>query len=161
MKAEREEARMDHKERDGAMRDAASVRSAPPLAPCVLVAEDDDDIRAMIVAALRRDGYDVIEASNGAELLDQIGSMLFLKFAPPDLIVSDVRMPGFSGIQVLAGLRNADWHTPMVLITAYGSEGVYDEAKKLGADAIFGKPFDIDDLRTAVLNMVPASAWGR
>jgi len=152
---------MHSMDRGTAQEKVADAFITGPPAPCVMVAEDDDDIRAMIAAVLRRDGYDVVEAKNGADLLDQIGSLLFLRFAPPDLIVSDIRMPGFSGLQVLAGLRSADWHTPIVLITAYGGDGVYEEAKKLGADAVFGKPFDIDDLRTVVLNMVPASAWGR
>jgi CheY-like chemotaxis protein len=131
--------------------------------PCVLVAEDDDDIRAMIVASLRRDGYDVCEARSGAELLDHIGSsMLFADAYPaPDIIISDIRMPGFTGLEVLAGLRDANWHTPIVLITAYGDEETYHEAERLGADAVFDKPFDVDDLRTAVLNMMPTRAWLR
>jgi CheY-like chemotaxis protein len=129
----------------------------------VLVAEDDADIRTLISVALRKDGYDVIEARSGAELLEHIGSsMLFGEsFPPPDVIVSDVRMPGFTGLEVLAGLRDANWHTPILLITAYGNDDTYEEASRLGASGVFDKPFDIDDLRTAVLNLVPNEAWAR
>ena len=130
----------------------------------VLVAEDDSDIRNMVVHGLRCDGYDVIEATDGAQLLDQVAtSMLFGSHDPPDVIVSDVRMPGFSGLTILAGLRSAGWMTPIILITAYGSEELRQEARELGATALIEKPFDVDDLRTAVMNLAPASAlhWPR
>ncbi len=131
--------------------------------PCVLVAEDDDDIRQMLVAALERDGYEVLEAKDGGELLDHVGSSLLFGdiFPRPDVIVSDIRMPGFTGLEVLAGLRDASWSTPVVLITAFGSEEAHQEALRLGADAIFDKPFDVDDLRTVVLNVMPRRALER
>jgi CheY-like chemotaxis protein len=131
--------------------------------PCILVAEDDEDIRTLIAIALRRDGYDVIEARTGAELLEHIGSSMLFgdAFPPPDVIVSDVRMPGFTGLEVLAGLRDANWHTPILLITAYGNDETYEEAARLGASGVFDKPFDMDDLRTAILNLVPTEVWAR
>ena len=70
-------------------------------------------------------------------------------------------MPGFTGLEVLAGLRDANWHTPILLITAYGSDETYEEAARLGASGVFDKPFDIDDLRTAVLNLVPLDGGSR
>jgi CheY-like chemotaxis protein len=131
--------------------------------PCILVAEDDADIRAMLVAALRSDGYDVVEARTGAELLDHIGSsMLFgTSYPPPDVIISDIRMPGFTGLEVLGGLRDADWSTPILLMTAYGDEGTYEEARRMGAEAVFDKPFDIEELRNAVIGAMPDEAWRR
>ena len=127
--------------------------------PRVLLAEDDDDIRSVIAAILRWDGYEVVEASNGAELLERVGDLLLAAEkgdAPTaDLIVSDVRMPGFSGLTVLAGLREADDKTPFVLITAYADDDTLDKARRAGVDAVFRKPFDVDDLRTAVINMAP------
>ena len=73
----------------------------------------------------------------------------------PDLVISDIRMPGYSGFEVLAGLRRADRRTPFILITALGEHETYAEARRLGATFIFHKPFEVDDLRTAVLNLVP------
>jgi DNA-binding response OmpR family regulator len=64
-------------------------------------------------------------------------------------------MPGFSGLTALAGVRSVDRRMPFVLITAYGDETIREKALELGADAIFDKPFDIDDLRTAVCNIIP------
>jgi len=117
----------------------------------------------MMVAALRRDGYDIVEAKTGAELLDRIGStMLFGEASPPpDLIVSDIRMPGFTGFEVLDGLRDAKWDTPIVLVTAYSTPETQEEAERIGASAVFKMPFDVDDLGTAVVNLIPADAWHR
>lgn len=123
----------------------------------VLLAEDDDDTRSMIAAALRQDGYEIIEARSGAELLDYVGaSVLFEDGSPaPDCIVSDIRMPGFSGTGVLAGLRDTGCDTPFVIITAFGDDETRAEAHRMGADAVLNKPFDIDDLRTVVRNLLP------
>ena len=120
--------------------------------PCVLVAEDDTRMRELLADTLRRDGHEVIEARDGAELLDYIGELhLSPRGDPPiDLIITDVRMPTLSGIDVLAELRWADWAIPVIVITAFGDADLHAEAKRLGAAAVFDKPFDLDDIRTAV-----------
>jgi CheY-like chemotaxis protein len=132
----------------------AQDRTKPPR---VIVAEDEPDVRMMVSVALRGVGYDIIEAQNGAELLDQIGEALIDgdTSMQPDLIISDIRMPGLTGMEILAGLRQAHWPTAIVLMTAYGDRELREEARRLGVDAFFEKPFDIDDLVTAVVNMVP------
>jgi DNA-binding NtrC family response regulator len=68
----------------------------------------------------------------------------------PDIIVSDIRMPGFSGIDVLSAIRRVDLQVPVILITGFGSAEVAAEAQQLGAASLFTKPFDLDDLRTAL-----------
>jgi CheY-like chemotaxis protein len=122
----------------------------------VLVAEDDGELRSLIAASLRCEGFPVLEAGSGLELLDVLGSTLVQGAPPPDLIVSDVHMPGTSGLQVLGGLRRAGWGLPVILITAFGDAALHDEAHRLGASAVFDKPFDLDDLTTAVLNFASA-----
>jgi two-component system, response regulator, stage 0 sporulation protein F len=124
--------------------------------PRILLAEDDDDLRTLIGSSLRMDGYQVIEARDGGELLDMIADWLVYKWPedPVDLILSDVRMPGYSGMEVLSGLRKAHWDTPVVLITAHGNMKLRTEASRLGASAVLGKPFDLDDLRTTVLHVI-------
>ena len=122
--------------------------------PRVLVADDDAGLHRLVSAAVRADGYEVVEARDGAEILSQLGSVAATpRDRPFDLIISDVRMPGLSGLELLAGLRDTDLETPFVLITAYGNRELTDEAYRLGADAVFQKPFDVDDLRTAVVNL--------
>jgi CheY-like chemotaxis protein len=123
----------------------------------VIVAEDEPDVRRLVAVALRGLGYEIIEARSGAELLDQLGDSLLDgdPDARPDVIISDVRMPGLTGMEILAGLRQAEWPTVIVLMTAYADQHTREEAARLGADAFFEKPFDIDDLTTAVVNMTP------
>ena len=125
--------------------------------PRVLVAEDDREMRRLVVEALTDDGYDIAEVCDGVELLAQVGSsVLFGGFGstrePPDLIVTDVRMPGLTGLTVLEGLRRAGGDVPVVVITAFGDEETHRVALENGAVAVFDKPFDLDDLRTIVLH---------
>jgi len=128
--------------------------------PRVILAEDDLEMRSMLAESLRRDGYQVVEAADGRALEALIRSSFHAtpQGEPVDLIVTDVRMPGCSGLSVLEAVREAHWAIPVIVITAYGDEATHDEARQLGAVAVFDKPFDLDDLRTAVLNTVPP-AW--
>ena len=123
--------------------------------PRVIVAEDEADVRQLVAVALRGLGYEIVEASSGADLLDKLGDVLIHDDVAgrPDVIISDIRMPGLTGLEILAGLRQADWPTAIVLMTAYADLDTREEAMRLGADALFAKPFDIDDLMTAVVNM--------
>lgn len=75
----------------------------------------------------------------------------------PDVIIMDIRMPSRTGLEVLADLRKYDCHVPVVLITAFGARDVHEKARQLGAVAVFDKPFDVDDLRTALLNCRPSA----
>jgi CheY-like chemotaxis protein len=126
-------------------------------APRVIVADDDADVLMMVSVALRGFGYEIIEARTGVELLDMLSAGLLDGDADarPDLIISDIRMPGLTGMAILAGLREADWPTAIVLMTAYADRETREEARRLGVSAFFAKPFDIDDLVTAVMNIAP------
>ncbi len=118
------------------------------------MADDDPDLRALVVAALRGAGYEPTEAKNGAELLDQVSDAL-LSGDPtrgPDLVISDVRMPGLTGIGILGGLREARWSRPFVLMTAYAEPELRKEAERLGA-VLFAKPFDIEKLVELVVDL--------
>ncbi len=121
----------------------------------VLLAEDDPAMRSMIAFALRRDGYEVCEVKDGNQLLKRLADRMLRPTWDVDLVISDIRMPGKTGLDVLAGLRKADWSMPVILITAFGDEAVHDEAKRLGAATVINKPFDLDELRHAVQSAVP------
>jgi CheY-like chemotaxis protein len=122
----------------------------------VLLAEDDAEMRSVVADALRGDGYQVIEAADGGRLLVDVAARLKGGDGANslDLIVSDIRMPICTGLQILAALREAHWRTPVILMTAFGDEGVRRHAESLDA-VLFDKPFDVDDLRTAVSNLLP------
>lgn len=121
----------------------------------VLVADDDPDLRASIVEALAADGFEIVQARDGKELLAALGASLKGDLEPIDLLVSDNCMPGFSGMQVLAGLRAAGCPLPVILVTAFGDTQLREEARRLDAVAVLEKPFDWDDLRLAVLRILP------
>jgi CheY-like chemotaxis protein len=124
--------------------------------PCVLVADDNDDIRWLMVKALSGDGYDVIEARDGREVLEAVtGSR-----RAPDVIVLDVQMPEINGLALLAGLRSGGWMMPIIVITAYGAARLRNHAERMGATALFGKPFELHDLRMAVMNSLRSLSAG-
>ncbi len=125
---------------------------APPLSGTILVADDDDDVRALVARVLRDDGYRVLEARDGAELLDRLEGALDDPSMRPDVVVADVMMPKMSGLGVLQALRRAGVDFPVILMTVFGDTSVNVVAKRLGAKGVLRKPFDLDDLRTAVMN---------
>ena len=118
----------------------------------IMLAEDDAEMRTLLVDSLTRDGYEVIAAENGLQMIEEIRMLLFRGDPMPvDLIVSDERMPGMPGLEFLSILREAEWPTPFILITGFGDEGTHERALQMGASAVFDKPFDIDDLRRTIL----------
>jgi len=139
---------------------ALNVAPETSMAP-ILLAEDDDELRRIIARSLREDGHQVVEASNGFDLLDRIEAAIAWggRAHPPiSLIVSDVRMPGMTGIDVLSILRCAYWSTPVILMSAFADATMRLEASELGAAAVIAKPFEIQELKTAVRNAVRRSA---
>jgi DNA-binding response OmpR family regulator len=118
----------------------------------VLVADDDDDMRALVAETLRSDGHLVIEAKDGADLLDRLERAFADPRSVPDVVVTDIMMPRLSGLGVLDALRRARLHFPVILMTVLNDPSVHVVARRLGALGVMHKPFDMDDLRTAVIN---------
>jgi DNA-binding NtrC family response regulator len=110
----------------------------------VLLAEDDAAMRALLARRLCRAGFEVVEASNGIEALERLAGVRF------DVVVTDLRMPGYDGLNILASLRQTAADVPVILITAFGTMSTHVAAARLGAYAILDKPFDLDDLMTVV-----------
>ena len=133
----------------------AARREAPAR---VLVAEDDRELRWLIARALRKCGFTVVEAEDGSALLERAGESLAGSESLDgfDLIVSDIRMPGFSGLDVLAGLTHAGVRVPVLLITAFGDDATHEQARRLGAVAVVDKPFDTDHLCGIVVESLRA-----
>ncbi len=127
----------------------------------VLVAEDDEDLRALIVATLRADLFVVVEVGDGAQALERLDAAVESPEQMPDVIVSDVRMPVLSGFGVLAALRRAHLSTPVILITAFTDPSFFMVAERLGAAGFLKKPFDMGDLLRAVLDARPAHERAR
>lgn len=124
--------------------------------PRVLLADDDVEMCRLIATALRRAGYGVTMCANGINLLDHLGSYI-MRGGTHDysLIITDIRMPGVTGMEVLEGLRHVHDAPPIVLITAFGDRETHREARRFGALAVLDKPFDLDHLIGLVRSVIP------
>lgn len=124
----------------------------------VLIAEDDDEMRKLLAEAFCAEGYDVTECRTGVEFLLKL-EPLVLKDRPLnyDIIVSDIRMPGVTGLEILEDLHERDELPPVILITAFGNSETHAQAKRFGAAAIFDKPFEMDTLLTKAREIMPFS----
>lgn len=126
----------------------------PRAATSVLLVEEDEDLRDLLVQALRRDGHEVIIRRSSTELLGalELPSAEGRAARLVDVIVWDVPRPGRPGLLDVAKLRAAGRTVPVILLTALEAPGMRHDARRLGVIATFVKPFDLDDLRTVVLN---------
>ena len=116
----------------------------------VLVVDDDPNIRRMIVAALRRDGYGFLEAANGRDALDM------MRTEHPDVVVLDLMMPVLSGWDVLHERQGDDElrRIPVIIVSANRDPEVAT-AVDSGICAFLPKPFDIGALSALVKNCIP------
>jgi len=108
----------------------------------ILVADDEVNLRRVLTAMLKRDGHVVVQASSGLEAIEHIGEV--------DVVITDLRMPGADGMEVLRTASKTHPHVPVIMITAYGSVGQAVEAIKAGAFDYIEKPFEQDAIRTIV-----------
>jgi two-component system, response regulator, stage 0 sporulation protein F len=132
-----------------------SLADAPAI---ILLAEDDSEVRAIVAHVLRSDGYEVIEAASTIELFDYLAAISFfgslLEDAIPDLILSDVQLPGGACLDLLSGLYQSAYPIPYVLMTALADEDLRVEAIRRGASLVLDKPFNGDRLRATVRQIV-------
>lgn len=118
----------------------------------VAVAEDDDDLRELICHALRRDGHRVVELEDGLDLLDYMtfAKRLSMPSGLPALVVTDVRMPGANGLDVVAWARLTGLSCPVIVLTAFADDEVLARAKHIGHVAVLSKPVALDEVAAAV-----------
>jgi len=112
--------------------------------PLILVVDDDASLRRVLEYNLTSAGYSVVAASSGEE-----GLALFAA-KKPSLIISDMQMPGISGLQLLAAVKAGSPETLVIIITAFGSVDMAVEAMKAGAYDYITKPFNRDELLITV-----------
>jgi two-component system response regulator HydG len=107
----------------------------------ILVVDDEESHRIMLRAVLKEEGYDVSEASDGAEAVKAVEQ------EPFDLILLDIRMRTMDGIEALGEIRKISPLVPVLIMTAYASVKTAVEALKAGAFEYLTKPLDIDELK--------------
>jgi CheY-like chemotaxis protein len=118
---------------------------------CVLVAEDDAEMRRLVVDALRKDGHQVTEAPDGGHLLARLAEVFRddPRLATIDVIVSDLRMPGVTGLDLLERMSRAGIRVPFILMTAFGDDETRRRVERAGA-IYLDKPLSLAALRHAV-----------
>jgi CheY-like chemotaxis protein len=118
----------------------------------VLVVEDNEDCRELQACVLRRLGYVVIEAGNGAAAIDEALA------GHPDLILMDLNMPKMNGDEATLHLKNqqSTRDIPVVICTAYGPGPIVDRALDAGAVEILHKPFKFSALENLLRKYVPS-----
>ena len=115
--------------------------------PVILRAEDDEHISCLLDHLLQRQGYHVVPANNGMELLDLIKDRL-----PPDLVLLDIHMPIMDGVTVLEKIKNDDGllDIPVVMLTAIDNMNVVHQCLRKGACGYVTKPFNMELLNQQI-----------
>ena len=124
----------------------------------VLLAEDDTELRSLLQQVLQDDGYEVTALEDGLALFYHMLDLIGAGRQRPDVIISDVLMPGIMGLDVVRYLRTAGAEAPIIFITAFPSDETRQEAERLGAYAMLSKPFDIDELRVTIEEVLEKAA---
>jgi len=114
----------------------------------ILVIEDDEEMRSLLKDFFEEDGFEIDSVSNGSEAFRKIAR------EPFDLIITDIRMPGLTGLDILPGIKKLQPEVSIIVITAFGSEEVSRKAFDRGATAYLEKPILFNKLRTLVHEMV-------
>jgi two-component system response regulator PilR (NtrC family) len=112
--------------------------------PRILVVDDERSMRELLAIVLRREGYEVLLAENGKS------AIATLEREPVDILISDIKMPDLSGVEVLRAAKRIDQDILGIMITAFASTDSAVEAMRLGACDYLSKPFDVDLLRMKV-----------
>jgi DNA-binding response OmpR family regulator len=114
----------------------------------ILVVEDDDEMRSLLRDFIEDEGYEVDSVNNGSEAFRKLVK------EPFDLVITDIRMPGLTGLDILPGMRKLQPEVSIIVITAFGSEEVHRRAFEKGATAYLEKPIHFNKLRTLIHEMI-------
>lgn len=112
----------------------------------VLVVDDQPGVRYLLDVIIAEEGHQVRLARNGIEAVEAV------KESRPDLVIMDVRMPQMGGIEALGKIKIISPETEVVLMTAYVSDETVQMALKKGALCCFTKPFDVDGIKTFIID---------
>ncbi len=114
----------------------------------ILIIEDDKEMRSLLEDILDEEGFGTESVSNGSEGLQELAK------EPFDLVITDIRMPGFTGLDILPIIKKLQPQASVIVITAFGNEEVYRRSFEKGAAGSLEKPIHMDRLRTMVHEMV-------
>lgn len=110
----------------------------------VLIVDDQNGIRVLLMEVFNSEGYTTFQAPNGKVALD------IVQEETPDIVLLDMKIPGMDGLEILKQIKLMKPNMNVIMMTAYGELDMIKEATDLGALMHFTKPFDIDEMRVAV-----------
>ena len=117
----------------------------------ILIADDESSLRKVLSAALRKAGYDTVTAKDAQEALELLSASESMETGDPfHLLISDVRMPGMDGMELLQQVRARYKDLPVVLLTAHGTVDMAVQALKYGAFDFVTKPYDREELLAVI-----------
>jgi CheY-like chemotaxis protein len=118
-------------------------------------------MRQLLAKVLYADGYAAVECCDGIDLFARLEAFVGRRAALDfEAIISDIVMPGLTGLEILEALHDHTGFPPVILITAFGDKGTHGRAKKAGAVAVLDKPFGIDELLAKLHEIVPHRLLG-
>lgn len=110
----------------------------------VLIVDDQNGIRILLMEVFSSEGYKTYQAANGKLALE------IVRNESPDLVLLDMKIPGMDGLEILRHIKEVNPEIKVIMMTAYGELDMINQATELGALMHFTKPFDIDEIRLAV-----------
>jgi DNA-binding NtrC family response regulator len=122
-------------------------RNINPLAR-ILIVEDDEEMGSLLRDFVEEEGFEADTVMNGYEAFRKLVK------GPFDLIITDIRMPGLTGLDILPRIKKLQPEIPIIVITAFGSQEVYQKALERGATAYLEKPIYFHKLRELIHQMV-------
>ena len=117
----------------------------------VVIAEDDDEMRSVMVELISQLGVTISEASSGSDLILQLTGDQHV-----DLLITDVRMPWMTGYQVALSARNSGIEMPIIVVTAFPDDALRTQIQQLGKAVLLAKPFRPEELLALVEKSLPA-----
>lgn len=126
--------------------------------PTILLADDDDVFRKLLARALESSGYRVRQVSNGADAIEALARAADGEGEMPDLVVLDACMPELSGLGILAVMRRFPRRPPTFMVTGFAHGSVDVVATLRGANRVFHKPIELDELLAAIRAALPTSS---
>ena len=116
----------------------------------ILLAEDDDEMRASLAELFGDAGFEVVPVASGTEMLEALSDVMLEGPGSPDVIVTDVIMPGFSGINVIEELRAEGWRQPILVISGFDAATIASRVARLRDVRFLAKPLDAPQVIAAV-----------
>ena len=114
----------------------------------ILVVEDDEEMKSLLKGFVEKEGYEADFVEKGTYAFKKLITESF------SLIITDIQIPGFSGLDILPGLKKLQPETPIIVITAFGGEEVQHRAYEMGATVYLEKPICLDELRELIHGII-------